>query len=210
MSPTKTKEQVVQEFRTQEIEAAAVRVIADKGLAGATMEVIAKEAGVAKGTIYLYFQNRAELLQSAADATYSELLERLEAVLAQDLEFADKIRALVLALLDFVDSHRDFFRSYLALRYAGSDVAEGSRIARPRISQYQAYLRRLTEFLRGAIEPTREPTLDPAKLAFFMSEGINAILLQRLEEHEPADLETEASWITDVLINGIAVRMAKS
>lgn len=210
MPENKTKEQVVQEFRTRAIEAAAVRVIAEKGLAGATMQAIAEEAGVAKGTLYLYFENRADLLQNAAEGTYSEILERLEAVFAQDLQFADKIRALVQAQLEFVDSHRDFFRLYVAVRYAGGDIAEGSRLERPTISQFQTYLRRLTELLDGAIEPGRSGAVGSTKLALFMTEGINAILLHRLEEAEPPDAAGEAAWITELLINGMAVRTAQS
>ncbi len=196
----KTKEQVVQEFRTQAIEAAAVRVIAEKGLAGATMQAIADEAGVAKGTLYLYFESRADLLQKAAEATFSEIMERLEAVFAQELPFADKIRALVLAQLEFVDSHRDFFRLYVAVRYAGSDIAEGSRLERPTIRQFQTYVRKLTELLAGAVKAGHLGSVDPTKLALFMTEGINAILLHRLEEAEPPEAEAEAAWITDLLV----------
>lgn len=200
MPAGKTKEQVVQEFRTQAIEAAAVRVIAEKGLAGATMQAIAEEAGVAKGTLYLYFESRADLLQKAAEATYSEIMERLEAVFAQELQFADKIRALVLAQLEFVDSHRDFFRLYVAVRYAGSNIAEDSRLERPTMSVFQTYMRRLTELLAGAVEDGHLGSVDPTKLALFMTEGINAILLHRLEEAEPPEAEAEAAWITDLLV----------
>ena len=191
----KTKEEVVQEFRTRAIEAAAVRVIAE-------------EAGVAKGTLYLYFESRADLLQKAAEATFTEIMERLEAVFAQELPFADKIRALVLAQLDFVDSHRDFFRLYVAVRYAGSDIAEASRLDRPMMGQFQTYVRELTALLYGAIETGHLESVDPTKLALFMTEGINAILLHRLEEAEPPEAEAEADWIADLLVNGMAARGA--
>ena len=210
MSIGKTKEQVVQEFRTREIEAAAVRVIAEKGLAGATMQAIAEEAGVAKGTLYLYFESRADLLQKAAEASFAEIMERLGAVFAQKLEFADKIRALVLAQLDFVDSHRDFFRLYVAVRYARSDIVEASRLDRPTMGQFQAYVRQLTELLEEAVETGHLGAVDPTKLALFMTEGLNAILLHRLEEMEPPEAEAEAAWITDFLVSGMAAHAARS
>ena len=59
----KSKEEVVQEFRIQSIQDATMRVIARKGMAAATMQEIADEAGVAKGTIYLYFRDRDELVE---------------------------------------------------------------------------------------------------------------------------------------------------
>ncbi|MGZ6971061.1 MAG: helix-turn-helix domain-containing protein, partial [Thermoanaerobaculia bacterium] len=55
-----TKKQVVEEFRCRAICEAAMRVVGRKGLAGATVEDIAREAGVAKGTVYLYFRSRDE------------------------------------------------------------------------------------------------------------------------------------------------------
>lgn len=43
---------------------AAVRVIADNGYHGSQVSKIAKEAGVAEGTIYLYFENKEDILIS--------------------------------------------------------------------------------------------------------------------------------------------------
>ena len=47
--------------RTQILEA-ATRVFADKGYHRATTKDIARSAGMAEGTIYLYFENKSELL----------------------------------------------------------------------------------------------------------------------------------------------------
>mgnify|MGYP004707043205 CR=1 FL=1 len=43
---------------------AAVEVIAEKGLHETTIDEIAQRAGVAKGTVYLYFKNKESLLAS--------------------------------------------------------------------------------------------------------------------------------------------------
>jgi AcrR family transcriptional regulator len=54
------------EKRTR-ILAAAERVLRSKGLAGTTTREIVREAGVAEGTLYLYFKNRAELFVAIFD-----------------------------------------------------------------------------------------------------------------------------------------------
>jgi AcrR family transcriptional regulator len=51
----KTKQEMVAEFRVTEILDAARKVFAQKGFAETTVDQIAEEAGVAKGTVYLYF-----------------------------------------------------------------------------------------------------------------------------------------------------------
>ncbi|HEX2592437.1 MAG TPA: TetR/AcrR family transcriptional regulator, partial [Rhizomicrobium sp.] len=50
--------------RPSEILDAALAVFAEKGFAGARMEDIAARAGVTKGTIYLYFENKEAVFKS--------------------------------------------------------------------------------------------------------------------------------------------------
>ena len=52
--------------RPDEILDAALRVFAQRGLHKTKLEEVAKEAGISKGTIYLYFKNKEELFVAAA------------------------------------------------------------------------------------------------------------------------------------------------
>ena len=52
------------EDRPSEICAAALEVFAEKGFAAAKLDEIAKRAGVSKGTLYLYFQDKADLFRA--------------------------------------------------------------------------------------------------------------------------------------------------
>ena len=88
----KSKEEVVQEFRVQSIQDAAMRVIARKGMSSATMAEIADEAGVAKGTIYLYFRDRDELVEKTFESAISELHRNVDSMLAGDAPFEEKLR----------------------------------------------------------------------------------------------------------------------
>jgi len=48
--------------KSQQIFSAALGLVKEKGLAGITMYGIAKEAGIATGTLYIYFKNKDELI----------------------------------------------------------------------------------------------------------------------------------------------------
>jgi AcrR family transcriptional regulator len=50
--------------KTGQIFDAALLLVKDKGLAGITMGEIAKQAGLATGTLYIYFRNKEELINS--------------------------------------------------------------------------------------------------------------------------------------------------
>ncbi len=57
---------------------AASRLFAEKGYGGANMLAVAKEAGVAEGTIYEYYQNKENLLISIPSAKLEELLAHMD------------------------------------------------------------------------------------------------------------------------------------
>lgn len=87
--------------RKQEILAAATKVFAEKGFHAATTAEIAKQAGVAEGTIFRYFHTKKELMGELAN---SLVIESLTGVLD---EFAGKseqqiLEAVLLNRLDLI------------------------------------------------------------------------------------------------------------
>src|SRR5438552_18187600 len=109
----RSKEEVVQEFRIHSIRDAAMRVIARKGMAAATMQEIADEAGIAKGTIYLYFRDRDELVEKTFESAMNDLHERVEQALENEGSFEEKLRAVLAAQISYFQAHREFFRLYI-------------------------------------------------------------------------------------------------
>jgi AcrR family transcriptional regulator len=65
------------ETRIEEIQNAARKVFFEKGYQSSTIEEIAKEAGVAKGTVYFYFENKDDLYMSLMEYTTDDLCERI-------------------------------------------------------------------------------------------------------------------------------------
>ena len=61
------------EGRRDQILQAAVKIFGERGYSSATISDIANEAGVAHGTVYLYFRSKAEILQSL-HASFAEWL----------------------------------------------------------------------------------------------------------------------------------------
>lgn len=202
--PTVSKEELVEGFRVQTIQEAALRVVSRRGLAAATMQEIAAEAGVAKGTIYLYFKNRDDLLQRTGDVAVSQLMETLETTLASPRPLPEQLRALIEAKLKFFDTNREFFRLYLAL--SQGDVESPSRTRRRHQKQYQAYLDGLTALFRDAAEQGSLRPVDPFRVALFVAEGINAIILRRLSEESPPSLESDVEWMVATLLDGLSTQ----
>ena len=81
------------EDRPREICAAALDVFAEKGFAAARLDEIAKRAGVSKGTLYLYFEDKEQLFRAVVRDTVAPNIEAVkEAVAAADLPFKEMVR----------------------------------------------------------------------------------------------------------------------
>src|SRR2546426_4586192 len=108
----KTKKDVVTEFRTAGILEAARKVFAKKGFSDATVDDIASAAGVAKGTIYLYYESKRDIyfaaLKFGIEQMYGVLEEQLKSVSTPE----DKLRTLIAVKLAYFDDNRDFFKIY--------------------------------------------------------------------------------------------------
>ncbi len=74
---------------------AAVQVMAESGYHHSQISRIAKAAGVADGTVYLYFKNKEDLLISLLRRAIGRIVEQSAIRLASATTAADKLRALV-------------------------------------------------------------------------------------------------------------------
>lgn len=74
---------------------AAVIVIAENGYHQAQVSKIAKQAGVADGTIYLYFKNKEDILISVFQEKMGVFVSELEKIIAKDESAADKLGMMI-------------------------------------------------------------------------------------------------------------------
>jgi AcrR family transcriptional regulator len=66
------------------------------GVKKTTMQEVARDAGVAVGTLYLYFKDKDDLLVACTEAYVARHRRRAEAILAADLPTGEKLRRYVL------------------------------------------------------------------------------------------------------------------
>lgn len=92
------------EERPKQILDAAFAVFAERGLAAARLDDIAKRAGLSKGTIYLYFPNKEELFREVVRSTVIAFIEHGEAAVGNEPDPRQ-------ALLTWMDGYWAWLRS---------------------------------------------------------------------------------------------------
>jgi TetR/AcrR family fatty acid metabolism transcriptional regulator len=90
----------------QRILDAAIEVIAESGYFRARVTDIAARAGVADGTIYLYFQNKEQVLMAAIDSAFAAFLKRAREELARTHEPRERLRRLAQLHLEALGANR--------------------------------------------------------------------------------------------------------
>ena len=196
----KTKQQVVAEFRRAEIVDAARTVFARRGFALGIMDEIAKEAGVAKGTLYLYFRSKTEIYKAVLDhdmkALKKSTLDRLDAATS----LKDKIRAFILARLERAEANREFFRIM---------DSEGGALTYTR-SQYRDWLRepvlRLASAIGKASQQGEIRALDPEKTAWLIADMTRGTIQRRLLSQSDAPPAADSELLLDFIWASLAAR----
>lgn len=103
------------ERRRNQIIDAAERIIFSKGLEQATMDEIAEEAELSKGTLYLYFKNKTELYLAITERGSDLLNSRFAKVFAggHDHTGLELIRLLGETYLNFVQENPNYFNAFM-------------------------------------------------------------------------------------------------
>ena len=117
------------EARKRSILQAAIETFAEKGFAASRTRDIASRAGIAEGTIYLYFESKDELLLTAFREAVEEFSASVERLLADERSFLERLESFVES--QFVRIERDpglaavlLFESRQTTKFYGGAVRE--------------------------------------------------------------------------------------
>jgi AcrR family transcriptional regulator len=93
--------------------------VAERGIAGATFELVAREAGVSRGLLHYYFGTKERLLVEVVRRDSEIRVSRLDAPLAAASTADDVLDVLVSNLLDLIENEPGFFVLLFELFSAG-------------------------------------------------------------------------------------------
>jgi AcrR family transcriptional regulator len=165
---------------------AADRLFAERGVKNVSLDAIAAEAGVGKGTVFRRFGDRAGLAVALLDERERELQERILSgppPLGPGASAAERVIAFVDAYLELLDRHVELF----------IDSENASDGARYRIGSYWLWHRHVALLAEEA-----RPELDPAYVAHAVLAPLAADLHQALRS-EGFELERMRAGLTSVV-----------
>lgn len=182
----------------------ALKAFAKKGFYNTKVSEIASEAGVADGTIYLYFKNKDDLLISLFEDRMEWVNDRLQSELgAVEGGVIEKLQAFVQLHFSLAVEHRDLAEFItVELRQSAKFVKEYKN---PKFGDYLRILQRLIE--QGQEQGVFRQDVDGRLVSRAIFGALDEVLLQlTLSRSAPADVVSESQQISRILIDGLIVR----
>jgi AcrR family transcriptional regulator len=99
-----------------DILSAAVKLFSERGYEPTTVDEIAARAGVGKGTIYLYFENKEQIFRAVIEQGLVSIDTLFTAIIDGNESYLTRIKALIQTQLQFVLDNQDFYRIFLKER----------------------------------------------------------------------------------------------
>jgi len=197
-----TREEVIKEFRVREILEAARRVMGRYGMQGTTVDRVAEEAKVAKGTIYLYFDTKDELVNEAVLDGLREMVAQTVASDNRSIPPLERIRKLILTQFRIQASNQDFLKTLII--GSSLDIELESEAGRKFMQVYAGHLDFVASVLQDAIDRGAIRPIDPQFAAFMLGEMITGSLRRRLLKLASSPIESDADAVVELFFRGIA------
>lgn len=186
--------------KRERILAAAVRVFAKNGFYATRVSEVAKAAGVADGTIYLYFRSKDELLVSLFEDRVEKLLAFMKRELPLRKDARERLRAVIELQLGLLEDERDLAEVITVILRQSTKLMK--EFAAPR---FMAYLDAIAKVVaEGQAEGVFRSDVSPGLVARATFGALDGIALTwALGRAEQGALGRAARQLADVILRGL-------
>jgi TetR/AcrR family fatty acid metabolism transcriptional regulator len=187
---------------------AALKIFASRGFYNAKVSEVAKEAGVADGTIYLYFESKDALLIALFEDRMQRIIARANDELARsEGTVLDKIRQAIALHLSLVLDDPDLAEFItVELRQSGKFVKEYDN---PKFTEYLRIFRDL--ILAGQEQGLIRRTVDARLVVRAIFGALDELLLTLSLTHRnrSVDINATVDGLCDIFFDGIRAQPAR-
>ncbi len=181
------------------------RLLARYGYKKMTIDDLAKEVGIGKGSIYLHFSSKEEVALSHIDRIIERLKENLRAIAVKETSCKTRLRAMLI--------ERVLYR-FDSVQHYSQSLNELLSHLRPRLlDRRKLYFEEEARIFAGILEEGASAGEfafhNAADTAGSLLDATNALLpysLSAYELGERADIEGKTNRVADLILNGLIKR----
>lgn len=179
---------------------AARRVFREKGYDRAAIAEIVREAGVAQGTFYLYFQSKRDVFFALADWLNELMASHVGAEVSFEDDVETRLRGIVAACFAAARENDDLVR----LVFFGAEAESAE--ARARMARGNPIVDALEAMLERDRAAARIADLDPVAAAPLLMGMVRNAVLEAFVRDDPELAKRLESTTADLFVNSIRAR----
>lgn len=181
---------------------AATDVFAERGYFTAQVADVARAAGVAAGTVYLYFRSKDDLLISIFERTMREGLAEGRAAVADVRDPGERLRRLARLHLARLGRDRNLAVVFQVELRQSTKFME--RLSSTLLRDYLGLIR--AAIADGQRDGTFRPELNPTATAKILFGALDEMATNWMLSKRRYSLEAEADAVLDLFVNGAGTR----
>ena len=187
------------EIRRQDILGAARAVLIEKGYHRVLLDDVARRAGIAKGTLYLYFRDKEDLFARVLEDVLNRLEERIEAAEERPEIPLDELKRVVTAELAFVDENHDFLVQFSREK---PDLC-GERAGEVLKRRFSGHLDFLSRKIRACIRSGDLRNHDPFMGGLMLLSLVRMFRLRKVLLKDRKPLAASGGLLLELFMNGL-------
>lgn len=182
---------------------AARRLLVERDFASIVLDDVAKRAGVAKGTLFLYFKNKEELFSAAFADLIDALGQELDALAAAEIAGKELLSAAAKVVLNHFDRNRDFMGPAGAGRLPNC----GARTRDKMMEKIRANHGRVRRLLVRAAADEGRSIADPEFAAAAFIGLCRTAVVRKLAYGREGALERESDRVVAFFVEGSGITL---
>jgi AcrR family transcriptional regulator len=192
------RKKLIDQLTKKDILEAVVAILLEDGRKGFTMDRVAAGAGIAKGTLYLHYDNKAELLYSAVGFCFEPLDRKIEEIIRIDQDPVLKLEQCVLAWMKYADKNKKLFNE-LRNELFNTQL----QYMNDKESWYWIYINLFASALDDAVEAGIFRPMNTVKVAILFLNATHSLMLHRILLKTSETIEDDVSDLMSLFINGL-------
>jgi AcrR family transcriptional regulator len=174
-------------------------LLVSRGFQDLALDEVARKAGVAKGTLFLYYKSKDALFSSAFADLMHGLAAALDEAAAASPSGAELLPRTARAILDYFDRNLDFMSQFGAGRFPGCGGRSCDRLMEKMVEN----MKRVADALSRYAKETRRPIENPERAAVQLFGLCRASLLYHRMTGRDAALETRTAAVIEMFLHGV-------
>ena len=193
------RERTRQQHR-DEIISAATDLFAEHGYEGTSMQMIADQAEISVGKLYLHFEGKESIYREVMDYHAGEIRRRSGEAIDPSMSPIDKIRARTMAVIEYIEENEAFVRFYVSEMEGG-----GKGCCQMEESEHTMHMEEYTALIREAIETGDIPDEDP-ELITAMIHGAGHAMMAHIVEKGDMPYRKVAEYVDRMILRPLEER----